>query len=134
MNAIKAIADFEAALAVPKAMLHLWVDWSVHARQSQVAVEKAVAFLATTNSYQPFPVFEIDVSAQSGDLWEAVAEWLQATGMPTGPLMGSGAGPIIWLQGGQPVLHHLTPYQCSPSELASMTRRVLGLEATRHAR
>jgi hypothetical protein len=134
MNAIKAIAESEAAIAAPKAMLHLWVDWSVHARQSRVAVEKAVALLATTNSYQPLPVFEIDVSAQSGDLWEAVAEWLQATGMPTGPLMQSGAGPIIWMQVGQPVLHQLTPSQFSPSELASMTRHVFGLETTRHAR
>jgi hypothetical protein len=58
-----------------------------------VAIGNSMALLATTSSYQPPSAFEIDVSAQSGDLWEAVARWLQAAGMPTGQLMGSGVTP-----------------------------------------
>lgn len=99
-----------------------------------MAIGNSMALLATTSSYQPPSAFEIDVSAQSGDLWEAVARWLQAAGMPTGQLMGSGAGPLIWLRVGQPALHLLTPYQYSPNELVSVTRRVFGIEAGRDAR
>ena len=44
---------------------------------------------------------QIDLSEQSGDIWDAVAEWLESQDIPdAGSLMYGGGGAIIWVRSG----------------------------------
>jgi hypothetical protein len=44
---------------------------------------------------------QIDLSEQSGDVWDATLKWLESQKIPDAPqLMYCGAGPLLWIRGG----------------------------------
>ena len=44
---------------------------------------------------------QIDLSEQSGDVWDATLKWLESQTIPDAPqLMNCGAGPLLWIRGG----------------------------------
>jgi hypothetical protein len=111
--------ELAAALAQPYAFLFLWVNWAVHARKSQAVVDEVVASWQAEHPGQPVPCYIVDVSDQSGELWDALAEWLTAEGSQAGDLMMSGVGPLLWVRSGHVVLQVLAPLQHDPAKLAA---------------
>jgi hypothetical protein len=109
---------FSAALSQPRAFLFLWVNWAIQALSSRRVVEKAITAWQSEYPHEPVPFYVVDVSDQSGEIWDALAEWLTAEGCPAGHLMMSGSGPLLWLRAGHVVFHVLAPLQFSPAELA----------------
>ncbi len=56
------------------------------------------------------PTFTIDVSDQSGELWDALAKWLATQDQGPWELLGCGAGAIAWLQNGRVVHQVIAPF------------------------
>lgn len=111
--------ELAVAIAQPHAFLFLWVNWAIHARNSWAVVEEVVASWQVEHPDQPVPCYIIDVSDQSGEVWDALAEWLTAEGQPAGHLMLSGAGPLLCVRSGHVVLHVLAPLQFGPAKLTA---------------
>ncbi|MGL5097082.1 MAG: hypothetical protein ACRDD1_15950, partial [Planctomycetia bacterium] len=112
------------ALAQPRAFLFLWVDWAIHARLSRQVVEAVVASWKAEQPDQPAPCYTADVSEQCGEVWDALAAWLEAEGRPAGVLMFGGGGPLLWVRAGRVVLHVLAPHLYGPAKLAAASRAV----------
>lgn len=124
-------SELAAALRQPRAFLFLWVNWAIHARNSQVVVEQVVAIWQADHPDQPVPCYVADVSDQCGEVWDALAEWLTSEGRPAGHLMMSGAGPLIWVRSGHAVLHVLAPLDYDAAELAAASRGAFASDTER---
>jgi len=120
--------ELAAALEQPRAFLFLWVNWAIHAIHSRALVAKAIAAWQADHPGSPVPCYTVDVSDQCGDVWDALAEWLDKEGRPAGDLMMSGAGPLLWVQSGHVVLHVLAPLTYDAARLAAVTRSVFTVE------
>jgi hypothetical protein len=131
---IRDTSEFAVALDRPCAFLFLWVDWAVHARNSRRVVDDAVASWHAEHPGRPIPCYTVDVSDQSGELWDALAAWLTAEARPAVHLMMSGVGPLLWVRSGHVVLHALSPLQYGPARLAAMSRGAFPPDAEPGAR
>ncbi len=121
--------EFVAALSEARAFLFLWVNWAIHARKARGVVEQTVAAWQSEHPDQPIPCYMLDVSDQSGEVWDALAEWLMAEGRPAERLMMSGVGPLLWLRSGHVVLHVLAPPEYGATKLAAASRGVFEPDA-----
>lgn len=99
--------------------------------QSQLLVSKAVAIWQKAHPDQDVPCYRVDVSDQSGELWDALAQWLTDENRPTGQLMMSGVGPLLWVQSGHVVLHMAAPLEHDAAKLAKLSNSVFEIDAGR---
>lgn len=109
--------EFADALTQPKAILFLYVDWAVQARSARTHIDKVIASWKGDDSGEAVPVYVVDVSAQCGELWDAVAHWLTEQGCPVGQLMMSGVGPAVLVRFGHVIMHVNAPLQYEATTL-----------------
>lgn len=109
--------------AEPRALLFLWVNWAIHARQSRAVVTRLLEELNTTA--HNVPCYMADVSGQEGELWDALLHWLTADGRPAEHLLYCGAGPLLWVQEGKVVLHITDPFTHPLLQMTAVTRGAL---------
>jgi hypothetical protein len=119
MTPIRNKSELAVAQSEPRAFLFLWVNWAIHALNAGKVVEEVVAAWQVEHPDEPAPCYIVDVSDQSGELWDALAEWLNSEGRPAGDLMMSGVGPLLWMRSGRVVLHVLAPLQYGSAKLAA---------------
>ena len=82
-------------------IIQLWVDWAIHAQQSFVVAKRLIANWNQTHQQAHLGLMQIDLSEQSGDVWDATLKWLESQTIPDAPqLMNCGAGPLLWIRGG----------------------------------
>lgn len=90
-------------LAADRALVVLNATWSSHARRSRAILDDLEQ--RTIKYGWAFGVgltfFEIDVSDQSGALWEALQSWLLPACDQAKSLLTSGSGTILWSSGGR---------------------------------
>lgn len=106
-----------------RAFVFLWVNWAIHARHSQRVVEAVVEDWQNRQPELPASAYVADVSHQSGELWDALADWLEREGRPAGHLMMSGVGPLIWVRNGR-VAAHAFPNQVGREKLAAVCQSI----------
>ncbi len=124
MTPIRDTDELAAALSEPRAIIFLWVNWAIQSVGSHRIVESMMQAWESQHPDEPVPFYVVDVSTQSGELWDALANWLTAEGCPTGQLLMSGVGPLLWLQSGQVVMHVAAPLNFEITKLVSVTRSV----------
>ncbi|MEO0474719.1 MAG: hypothetical protein AAF085_01940, partial [Planctomycetota bacterium] len=60
----------------------------------------------------PVDVYQIDVSEQSGELWDELTSWLSDQNIPhQQPLLTGGGGSMLWVKSGDIVssIYHIAP-------------------------
>ncbi len=124
MTPLESKADFVAAQSQTDAVMFLWANRSGPAHASRKLAESMIVHWRSTDRLQYLTCCVVDVSEQSGELWETIGAWLMAQGLPAGPLMMSGAGPLLWLRSGRVVLHVVAPLQYNSRQLAAVTASV----------
>ena len=73
---IESVAEFEDALSRPAMVLFIWVNWSGQARDSERRFQSAYDRWCAIRSDEVVPAYRLDVSEQSGELWDHLANWL----------------------------------------------------------
>jgi hypothetical protein len=126
---IRTKRDLDSARQQPRAFLFLWVNWAYHARSSQKVVEKVITTWHDENPTEPIPSYIADVSDQCGEVWDALNAWLEAERRPTGQLMMSGVGPLLWLRSGHVIVHVLAPLIFEDYKLTAISRGVFAPDA-----
>jgi hypothetical protein len=96
----------------------------MHAHKTKALVDAAIVEWETNHFGSVLSCYIADVSDQSGEMWDALVEWLVAEGRPAGQLMLSGVGPLLWLQSGHVILYVAAPLEHSSSQLAAVTESV----------
>src|SRR5262245_57205831 len=81
----------------------------------------------------PVPCYMVDVGDQCGKVWDAVWDWLTAEGQPASQLMGSGAGPLLWVRSGHVASHVLTANGSGADKLVAECRTIFATDARRIA-
>lgn len=117
MTPIRDASELATAIDQPQAVLFLWVEWSMTAREARTLVNQASA------GWQ-FPCYVLDVSDQSGALWDALAAWLTTERRPASALMFSGNGSLLWVRSGRVALHTVAPVSLGAATLQALTRSV----------
>ncbi len=101
MHKIKTIADLDKLRVQERAVVFVWVDWAIHARQSVRTAERMIADWNSEHPGANMDMWQIDLSEQSGEMWDAVEEWLRSQSIPNaGLLMYEGYGAIMWVRSG----------------------------------
>ena len=111
----------------PLAVALLWVDWSVHARKSETTALAMVDHWNRKHVGTPLAMWMIDVSPQSGVIWDQVNAWLTSGGLQNkDTLMCGGAGSLVWVRSGQIVEHVVNANAKSVNRLLNLTEKVFG--------
>jgi hypothetical protein len=113
--------DLEAARSLSQALIFFWVNWSIHAIHSRIIVEQAELLQQTLPMSVPY--FVIDVSDQSGELWEALREWLQVDDTATEQAIWGGSGSLLWIRSGKVVHQMIDPMNHTAANIAAISRR-----------
>jgi hypothetical protein len=100
MQPIKRAADLKDVLDYPRAVILIWVNWAIHARKSADVVEGLLALWAEKHSDHPIAAFQVDVSEQSGELWDAFRSWLRKEGQKDDQLTFAGVGSLLFVRHG----------------------------------
>lgn len=101
MQRIESTADLDKLRDQERAVVFLWVNWAIHALHSANIAERMIAEWNREHPNADIDLLQIDVSEQSGDIWDAVAVWFESQHIPdVGSLMYGGAGSIIWVRSG----------------------------------
>ena len=99
MLEIKTIADLDKLREQECAVVFIWVDWAIHARHSASTAERMITDWNSEHPGANIDLSQIDLSEQSGNMWEAVHIWLESQSVPDiGPLMFGGVGSIMWVR------------------------------------
>src|SRR5262249_33822728 len=101
MKSLQTVADLQEAKSQPRAIVYLYVDWSIQARQSEVAAEEVVDLWQSAHGDRPMSAYRIDLSSQEGEMWQEVRGWLKNEGKPVDELTGGGYGALLWLRAGR---------------------------------
>jgi hypothetical protein len=100
MKTVATTLDLEEARSQPRALVFIWVNWAIQARQSQVAFRRLVETLTASHPDCAAPAYFADLSGQEGPIWEAMRAWLQDEGRPVDQLTFGGAGALLWVRKG----------------------------------
>jgi hypothetical protein len=101
MLKIETIADLDILRERQCAVVFIWVDWAIHARQSAGNAERMIAEWNGKHPNLITDLLRIDLSEQSGEMWNAVEEWLGSQSISdAGSLIHGGAGSIMWVRSG----------------------------------
>jgi len=98
MKVISSRRDLDDACSQVRALVFLWVDWSIEARHSEHALTDLLQSWARAFPDRPIPVYRADLSGQIGEIWDAIREWLRAEGQDADGLTLSGNGALLWLR------------------------------------
>ena len=122
MTPIVSKYDLEVARSLPRAVIFFWVNWSIPAIQSRAVVEQAK--LLDQAFPLAIPYFVADVSDQSGELWDALREWLQADDTATEQAAWAGSGALLWLRAGKVVHQMIDPMNYAPADIVAVSKKV----------
>jgi hypothetical protein len=101
MLKVKTIADLDKLRAQECAVVFVRVDWAIHSHQSASRAELMIADWKSENPTANIDLLQIDLSGQSGEMWDAVEEWLGSQSIPDAEaLMYGGYDPIMWVRSG----------------------------------
>lgn len=103
MIPIASARELATLSTLPRAIVFIYVNWSVQARQSDVAIRELLAAWQVDQASLALPAFRIDLTDQSGEIWEATRAWLRDERQPYDMLTYSGGGAIVWLRSGRVV-------------------------------
>jgi hypothetical protein len=98
MKSITNAAELTQAIAAESAVIFLWVDWSIQARQSEAVILKAVQ--AVPAEARP-NLYKVDVSSEEGELSKELREWLHQAGREHISLITAGAGSLLLCKAGR---------------------------------
>jgi hypothetical protein len=104
MKALQKLADLDEAKSQGRAIIFLWVDWSIQARQSEIAVSELLELWQTAHGDCPMIAYRIDLSSQEGEMWRELRAWLKNEGKPLDRLTYGGYRAVLWLRLGRVVL------------------------------
>jgi hypothetical protein len=107
--------EFDARLHARRAMLFIWVPWSVEAREAQAMIRIWVRNLPPSVN-----VYRVDPDEQP-----FVAPWLEEQHRK-GSLQLGGYGEVVWLRAGKVIGEILHPVWSSQDELDRYSRCLLG--------
>jgi hypothetical protein len=129
MKQIASTADLEMMRALPRALVFIFVNWSMQARRSDAACQKLLATLQGEYHGEDIPAFRVDLSDQEGELWIGIRKWLENGGQPHDKLSYGGNGAMLWVRSG--VVAAYAPYlaEIETYKLMAMTRGVFELTA-----
>jgi hypothetical protein len=117
-------ADLQEARSAPRALIFLWVNWAVQARQSETSLNKLLESWQRAFPQHPIPVYRADISDQEGEVWDAIRAWLETEGRPVDPLTYGGYGALLWISTGKILMHAVFLAQLEAPNLLSVTRSV----------
>ena len=102
MKTVVNTSEFEQMLAAERALVFIQARWSSYAMRTRGIInvfEQRVNSHALRFDYE-FEFWEIDLSDQEGDLWDATRAWLLPQSDHLELLMWSGGGSILWCSRG----------------------------------
>lgn len=129
MKPVLTVADLDEARGRERAFVFLFVNWSGPAHTSKATVRRLVDCWQQEAPDRPAPCYLVDLSEQTGPIWDAVDHWLTANDRPAGPLMFGGAGPLLWVHCGTVVAHVPGALHKSVETLLAVTRAIFGTDS-----
>jgi hypothetical protein len=109
MKMVSTQAEFEAMLAEERCLLFIDAAWSGPARGSKAVVRRLMDAWNKQSPRQPLELYRVDLSEQTGPLWEAVRQWMDSQFAPSERLMFGGGGSLLWLRSGVILAHEVYP-------------------------
>jgi hypothetical protein len=100
MQPIVAIADLDEARLQERALLFIWVNWAIQARQSEIELRKLLSTLGTDSLNWQAITYRVDISEGEGEVFDALAKWIGAEPIDRGNLIDGGCGALLWLRSG----------------------------------
>jgi hypothetical protein len=100
MQLLRTERDVQSARSQPRALVFLWVEWSIQARHSERVLAAFLKTWASDMPHCPIPAYRADLSDQSGGVWDAVRGWLVAEGQEPDALTFGGNGALLWVRNG----------------------------------
>lgn len=118
--------ELHAALAGPRAMIYLSVDWAMQSKYSELDILAVSQAWRNENPHLEVPLFRIDLTEQ-GDapLWNAVEAWLGRKN-ELSALMSAGAGSLFWINRGNVATFSTYPHADGRVALLEKTRVIFG--------
>ena len=124
MKSITNIDDLQEARSAPRALVFIWVNWAVQARQSEAALNKLRESWQCVFPQHPIPMYRADLSDQEGEVWDAIRALLETEGRPVDPLTYGGNGALLWMSAGKILIHSVYLAQLEAPKLLLVTRSV----------
>jgi hypothetical protein len=100
MKPITTAHDLEEVRSLPRALIFIYVNWAIQARQSETAFRNFVGTWSSTEPECSVPAYRVDLSDQEGEVWRAIREWLREEGQPFNELTYGGYGALLWVCSG----------------------------------
>ena len=125
---LSTVEDFDAAVKLPRVVIHIDVDWAVQAIQSRAVVAEFFETVNKDSTAGPVAIRRLDSSEQSGPLFEHVAEWLKNANSDW-RLLAIGCGAILWVRDGTVVASVDDARSSGLDALRNTTRKVFGRQA-----
>lgn len=127
MNLIASAADLEEMRSLPRALVFIYVNWSMQALRSDAACRVFLAELQHEYQNEDIPVYRVDLSDQEGELWVGIRKWLKDEGQTHDLLSYGGYGAMLWVRRGivGAYVSYLAEIECD--KLLAMTRGVFEL-------
>ena len=108
MQNIENSNQLKSVRAKEHAVVFLYVDWSMPARVSATNAKQMIDRWNRDRPNQVATLSMIDISEQSGEIWDATDNWLTSQDLPNrSGLLSAGAGSILWIQSGRVVQYVL---------------------------
>ena len=119
--------EFDAALAHERILLHIDVNWAIHAINSRPVVAKSIASIETT---WPGKVqfYNVDLSDQSGPLWDYMRTWFKRQ-HASGVSLSAGCGAVVWIANGQFQIEVPNAMSLEAEKLTTLTQSVFKLSS-----
>jgi hypothetical protein len=124
MNTLKSIAEFNAALDVPKLLLFFDVDWAIQAIQSRSVLASLEQAFEAEHQSSKVEIRRLDCTDQGGPLWDATLQWIERQKVSE-LLAWGGYGSVAWIQSGSIVDHAHSLAAIGLKELIRRTERFL---------
>jgi hypothetical protein len=124
MESITSVHDLDEARSQPRAFVFLYVNWAIQARHSIIVVRKFLEAWQAARPTSPIPAYLVDLSDQTGEVWEAVRAWIRLEGEPVDRLTYGGYGSLLWVTSGS-----ITAYSVYLAEFGSI-RFILAATST----
>jgi hypothetical protein len=124
MEPIRDLRELAELLSQPRALLFLWVEWSMQASRSRAVVAQALELYEAKHPGSPVPCYTADVGDQSGEVWDLIAVWFAKEVLSADQFLWSGSGPLLWLRYGHIVHHLVSPLQFRAAYLVASSRTV----------
>lgn len=127
MNLFASAADLKEMRSLPRALVLIYVNWSMQAQRSDAACRRFLAELQHAYQSEDIPIYRVDLSDQEGELRVCIRKWLKDDGQPHDSLSYGGYGAMLWVRRGTvgAYVPYLAEVECD--KLMAMTRGVFEL-------